>query len=145
MTVPPAPMAAFSQEEIASPFRPSVLLDGTWNFQFADEAPQTIQVPAPWESQRHDLCNRAGTAVYERTFTLPESFAGQRALLRFGAVDYYTEVWVNNVLVGTHEGGYTPFQFFIEGALSEFDPQARHTLRVRVTDSTVRQDAILPT
>jgi hypothetical protein len=124
--------------------RSRISLDGDWTFQFGDEAPQTIRVPGPWESQRHDLHNRAGTAVYERAFTVPEEFAGRRIWLRFGAVDYFTEVWVNGTLVGTHEGGYTPFSFSIETALSGYGPDVVHNLLVRVTDSTVEQDAVLP-
>lgn len=124
--------------------RPSISLDGEWTFQFGDETPQSIHVPAPWESQRHDLVNRAGTAVYERTFTLPAHFEGRRVLLRFGAVDYFTEVWINGIAIGTHEGGYTPFSFSIEHALHGYGPDVVHTVLVRVTDSTVEQDAILP-
>src|SRR5579883_173029 len=95
-----------------SPFadlRPTISLDGPWTFQFGDEAPHQIYVPAPWESQRPDLRERAGTAVYERAFTVPKEFEGKRVLLKFGAVDYFSEVWVNGVSVGIHEGGYTPF------------------------------------
>jgi beta-galactosidase/beta-glucuronidase len=37
--------------------------------------------------------------------------------LRFGAVDYGAHVWVNDILVGTHTGGHTPFGFDITRAL----------------------------
>ena len=33
-------------------------------------------------------------------------------LLHFGACDYKATVWLNGKLLGTHEGGYTPFSFF---------------------------------
>jgi len=33
-------------------------------------------------------------------------------LLHFGACDYNATVWLNGKLLGTHEGGYTPFSFF---------------------------------
>ncbi|AMY10675.1 Beta-glucuronidase [Luteitalea pratensis] len=33
-----------------------------------------------------------------------------RILLHFGAVDHRATVWVDDVLVVTHDGGYTPFR-----------------------------------
>jgi hypothetical protein len=129
---------------VSSPKRMTFSLDGEWSFQFGAEAPQSILVPAPWEVQRPDLRGKAGTALYGRTFTVPEEYAGKRALIRFGAVDYFAEVWINDVLVGTHEGGYTPFAFPIDHALIPFAPDAVQTVRVRVTDSTKENDATLP-
>ena len=38
-------------------------------------------------------------------------------MLHFGAVDWKTEVWVNNIKVGEHTGGFTPFTFDITQAL----------------------------
>ncbi|HZR40816.1 MAG TPA: beta-galactosidase [Ktedonobacteraceae bacterium] len=46
---------------------------------------------------------------YRRAVTLPRSWAGQRILLHFQAVDYDATVWVNGVEVGRHRGGFTPF------------------------------------
>ena len=43
---------------------------------------------------------------YRRTFSLPQGWPGQRVLLHFGAVDWHTNVWVNNIQVGSHSGGY---------------------------------------
>jgi len=52
-----------------------------------------------------------GVAWYWTTFTLASHLTPtERALLRFGAVDYQAEVWVNGVHVGGHEGGETPFE-----------------------------------
>ena len=36
--------------------------------------------------------------------------AGEHALLRFGAVDYFAEIWLNGKLAGSSEGGETPFE-----------------------------------
>ena len=46
---------------------------------------------------------------YRRTVAIPETWAGQRVLLHFQAVDYDATVWVNSVEVGRHRGGFTPF------------------------------------
>lgn len=57
---------------------------------------------------------------YKRTFTVPSKWKGKDVLLNFGAVDWKAEVFVNDVLVGSHKGGYTPFSFnitpFLKGA-----------------------------
>src|SRR5690349_16495886 len=91
-----APVASNGkQAHLASQIRPTVSLDGEWQFCFGAEAFQSIQVPAPWESQRHDLRDRAGTALYQRTFTVPSEFEGRSLFLCFGAVDYFAEVWVD--------------------------------------------------
>ena len=124
--------------------RSHLSLDGEWMFQFGDESPNPLQVPAPWEHERPDLHNKAGTAIYEKRFTCPDEFAGERVVLRFGAVDYFAEVWLNGIAIGSHEGGYTPFEFDVAHALRGFGPNVVHTLLVRVTDSTVEQDAVLP-
>jgi len=51
-----------------------------------------------------------GIAWYWREFEAPANqHKDGRYLLRFGAVDYKAEVWVNNAKVGEHEGGETPF------------------------------------
>src|SRR6266567_2080426 len=84
------------QDTFMNGIRARVSLDGEWTFQFGDGVPQSITVPAPWESFRPELVNKAGTAIYEKRFSVPEEFAGQRIVLRFGAVDYFTEVWLND-------------------------------------------------
>ncbi len=54
---------------------------------------------------------------YKRAFALPAEAAGKRVFLRFGAVDYACEVWINGMSVGTHRGGYASFGLDITAAL----------------------------
>lgn len=122
--------------------RRQVCLDGTWSFRIGEDAPvREIAVPACWESQYSDLRGWAGSAMYDRKFTVPQDFRGHRVILDFDAVDYYTEAWVNGTQVGVHEGGYTPFGFDITQAL---DWEGENSLRIRVTDSTPELDVPLP-
>lgn len=71
---------------------------------------------------------------YNRTFTVPAQWKKQNVLLHFGAVDWRADVWVNDVKVGSHTGGYTPFSFDITQALKA----GENTLTVRVWDPTDR-------
>jgi len=122
--------------------RQALSLDGAWQFHTDTTSPwREIQVPSCWESQFPDLRGWAGTAVYERAFKAPESFRGMRALLHFGAVDYFTEVWLNDKFVGKHEGGYTPFSFDVTEHLAW---EGENRLTVRVTDATPDCDVPLP-
>jgi hypothetical protein len=136
---------ATAAESLASP-RQLLSLDGPWQFHTENAAeslnkPRITQVPGCWESQFPDLRGWAGSAVYERSFIVPEGFRGKRVLLRFDAVDFYTEAWVNDELVGKHEGGYTPFAFDIDKHLN-WDGENKVT--VRVTDCTPEADVPLP-
>lgn len=68
---------------------------------------------------------------YRRVFELPAA-TGKRTLLNFEAVDYRCDVWVNDTLVGNHQGGNTPFTFDITDAVREGDNE----VMVRVEDET---------
>jgi beta-galactosidase/beta-glucuronidase len=102
-------------------------LNGTWQFEFDDGNAgldenwaagkrafgRTITVPFPFEAQLSGIGDTSfhPWVWYRRTFAVPEKWAGRRVLLRFGAVDYQADVWVNGRLAGRHEGGNTPFAF----------------------------------
>jgi hypothetical protein len=61
---------------------------------------------------------RGAVAWYWRSFEAPPNpHRGGRYLLRFGAVDYKAEVWVNGQEVGGHEGGETPFTLDVTDAI----------------------------
>lgn len=59
-----------------------------------------------------------GTAWYFKHFDAATP-GEDRVFLRFDAVFYKSKVWLNGVLVGTHEGGYTPFEFDITSLLKD--------------------------
>lgn len=54
-----------------------------------------------------------GVGWYRKSFQVPAAWAGKRIVLRFEASCQVATVWVNNVLMGVHKGGFTPFQFDI--------------------------------
>ena len=59
-----------------------------------------------------------GVAWYWRRFKGQRAPSREeRAILKFGAVDYLAEVWVNGEPVGGHEGSETPFELDVTGAL----------------------------
>ena len=70
---------------------------------------------------------------------VPKNFpADERVWLRFGAVDWRADVWVNGRKVAEHEGGYTPFEADISDALTA---TARTSLVVRAFDPTDPESA----
>ena len=69
---------------------------------------------------------------YTRMFKVPANWKGQKVLLHFGAVDWKADVWVNDVKIGQHSGGFTPFYFDITAALASGD----NKLVVKVWDPT---------
>ena len=92
---------------------------------------QPTQVPWPIQDTFPDY---HGVAWYWRHFTAPASpFPDGRYLLRFHAVDYLAEVWVNGVYLGNHEGGETPF---VLDATNACHPGEQNTLALRVLNPT---------
>ena len=75
-----------------------------------------------------------GVAWYWREFDAANNpHADGRYLLRFWAVDYHAEVWLNGKSVGGHEGGETPFVLDLTKAIR---PGAKNLLAVRVLNPT---------
>lgn len=73
--------------------------------------------PVPWVIQ--DIFpDYHGLVWYWRSFDAPPNPDPQgRYLLRFWAVDYKADVWLNGVSVGGHEGGETPFTLDVTHAI----------------------------
>ena len=109
--------------------RRSVSLDGVWRFRHEDGAWRDAHVPSPWQAEFSDLYDTSGHAVYQRSFSVPQEWQGQDVALRFGAVSYYCEVFLNGQKLGSHEGAYLPFEF----ALSPDLLAAENQVEVRVT------------
>jgi hypothetical protein len=90
------------------------------------EGRRAATVPGPWELMEEDY---EGVGWYARRFPVPGSFRDGVAVLRFEAVNYRAEVWLNGRPLGRHDGGYTPFEIDATGWL---DFEGENTLIVRV-------------
>ena len=91
-----------------------------------------IRVPFPPQSVLSGYTQKPGEhLVYETVFRIPETFINERILLHFGAVDQIAEVYINNQLAGTHEGGYLAFELDITSYIKR---EAENSLVVKVTD-----------
>lgn len=109
-----------------------VSLDGPWRFQPSEGEEREVSVPGGWD--RFSGLRNVHQATYRRTFDLPESFAGQRVLVRFDAVGDFAEVLVNGRYAGQHLGSTLPFEVDITGLVSI--PSKDNRLEVRVKDDT---------
>ncbi|GAA4174938.1 glycoside hydrolase family 2 protein [Gryllotalpicola koreensis] len=123
-------------------------LTGTWEFAYGsvpDEEPgsidfeRTIEVPFPPESPASGIGETGFHPVvwYRRTFDRSDLIAAglaegsPRTILRFGAVDYVADVWLNGRHLGRHQGGQTPFHFDITSSVRTDAP---NELVVRALD-----------
>ena len=101
-------------------------LNGTWRFR-ADPKDEgltsrwfgslwdefsKIVVPFPVESEASGVNETEPSSVvwYQKEFQLPSDWK-DRIVLRIGACDHWTRVFVNGLEVGQHRGGYAPFSF----------------------------------
>ena len=117
-------------------------LNGLWDYAIIEKGKHTpsvfdgkILVPFAVGSSLSGVGKTVGAEkelVYRRSFDVPFSWKGKKVLLHFGAVDWKTDVWVNDVKVGSHTGGFTPFSFDITEALQ----RKNNTLLVKVWDPT---------
>ncbi|KOH42577.1 glycoside hydrolase family 2 protein [Sunxiuqinia dokdonensis] len=97
-----------------------------------------ILVPFAVESSLSGVQKRVGDdneLWYKRSFTVPSNWKNKKVLLHFGGVDWRSDIWVNDVKVGTHEGGYAPFSFDVTPFLNKSGDQK---LVVKVWDPTDR-------
>lgn len=101
--------SAFAAERIS--------LDGSgWTFKTTLDNPAPVDVPHCWtatERWRHYI----GSALYQHDFDSPTLKPGQVVRLHFDAVYDVATVWVNGKRLGTHEGGYTAFEYDITSLL----------------------------
>lgn len=127
-------------------------LDGAWEIIFDHEnagrgawwhkdevftsqsTKRNISVPSCWEEIEKDY---EGVAFYRRTFNVPQGWQGKIVHLNFDAVNFQSEVWVNDQAAGFHEGGFTPFEFRIDKLLKI---GAENTVIVRVAGPILMQN-----
>ncbi len=93
-----------------------------------------ILVPFAVESSLSGVQKRVGDdneLWYRRLFTIPSNWKNKKVLLHFGGVDWRSNIWINDIKVGTHEGGYAPFSFDVTPFLTK---SGKQKLVVKVWD-----------
>ena len=116
-------------------------LNGLWNYSILPKGSPVpegcegqILVPFPVESSLSGVQKKVGDKNelwYSRIFSVPAAWKGKRILLNFGAVDWKTDIWINGIRIGSHQGGYSSFCFDITPVLVTGKPQE---VTVRVWD-----------
>ena len=110
-----------------------VNLSGLWNFQFDKNEqskkenwivngisnPQTLPVPSAFADFFTDKESRdyTGDFWYETVFHVPYEWKDFNLCLRFGAAAHRAVVYLNGIEVGSHEGGFLPFNIYINEAM----------------------------
>jgi beta-galactosidase/beta-glucuronidase len=120
-------------------------LNGLWDYSILPKGSSIpanfdgkILVPFAIESSLSGVQKKVGEENelwYSRQFTVPSAWKNRKVLLNFGAVDWKADIWINDIQVGTHKGGYTPFSFDITPYLVAGKEQK---LTVRVWDPADR-------
>ncbi len=118
-------------------------LNGLWDYAILPKGsniPETHQgkilVPFAIESSLSGVQKTVGNnheLWYHRSFDIAQAWKNKKIILHFGAVDWKADIWINQIKVGTHQGGYTPFSFDISPFLTNDKNQQ---LVVRVSDPT---------
>ena len=135
------------------PTRERKRLDGLWRFALDPDGvgraagwergplrnAREIAVPASYNDIFADAAVRdhVGDAWYQTTVRVPRGWAGQRVVLRFDAATHRAVVWVDDVEVAAHEGGYTPFEADVTAHVAAGRGGAGHRRRRQPADLAV--------
>ncbi|WP_428312883.1 glycoside hydrolase family 2 protein [Hydrocarboniphaga sp.] len=91
-------------------------------YEYGFDDSNTLQVPGDFNTQRPELMYLEGSVWYRKSFgydAAAAARAGRRLFVHFGGANYRADVFLNGKPLGSHEGGFTPFQFEITGLLAD--------------------------
>lgn len=124
-----------------------VNLNGQWDFAFDDEnagerkgwqnalpGQTVINVPFTYETKASGIGDETAheNVWYSRKIEVDGTrLTSGRVLLHFEGSDFYTRVWVNGALAGSHRGGYARFSLDI----TKLVKAGENTVTVKVEDS----------
>jgi beta-galactosidase len=93
---------------------------GAQNTSFDDSSWSSISVPHTW----NNLDGEDGgsytrdTGWYRKHYTVSSSYANRRLFLQFDGSNQVTDVYVNGIFLGEHQGGYATFRFDATAAMN---------------------------
>src|SRR5512133_76892 len=102
-------------------------------YEYSFEDGPSFHVPGDFNTQMPEIFYMQGTVWYRKNFSYSLK-SDSRLFVHFGAVNYEADVYFNGKLLGTHEGGFTPFQF----ELTPFVKDGKNSLVVRVNSERKR-------
>ena len=104
-------------------------LNGLWSYSITDlnalkpgNLDEKILVPFSLESSLSGVMkslNEKQILWYYKEFEIPENWKNKNILIHFNAVDWKCELFINDIKVGEHIGGYSEFNFDITKSLKE--------------------------
>ena len=89
----------------------------TWKEYDFDLSP-VMGIPGDWNTQDEKLFHYEGMVWFRQKFQATKDGSAKQYLY-FAASNYLTRVFLNGKYVGTHEGGYTPFNFDVTDKLAD--------------------------
>ena len=89
-------------------------------FEYSFNGAPELNVPGDFNSQMCELSLYEGSVWYRKLFNVSQK-KNARLFVHFGAVNYRADVYLNGEKLGSHEGGFTPFQFEITGKVKDGD------------------------
>lgn len=106
-------------------------LNGAWKFRLMEKeedfqgeniAPEKMilmPVPSSFNDIYEDrkFSDHVGNMLYERAFTVNTQMLQGRLLLHFGSVTHKAKVFLNGKYIGSHSGGFLPFEFDVTEAV----------------------------
>lgn len=89
---------------------PIISLNGIWQFQFDENSNwENVIVPGELVMQGYGI-EHDKAYDYKKSFLVPESFKGQRIILRFDGVYSEAELSINGKFIRKHNGGFTRWE-----------------------------------
>jgi beta-glucuronidase len=101
--------------------------------EYSFDQTNALKVPGDFNSQLPELTYFESSVWYKKTFDIVQN-KNERFFLHFGAVNYIADVYFNGKKLGSHEGGFTPFQFEVTDLVKE----KGNALIVRANSSRVK-------
>ncbi|HMP04336.1 MAG TPA: glycoside hydrolase family 2 TIM barrel-domain containing protein, partial [Gemmatales bacterium] len=129
---PPGPSAAKPTPGAKAEGRRLLSLDGEWRFrrEGANEW-KSVCVPGAW--QHHEGMDFQGVGWFEKAINVSLA-PGRRLVIHFDAVATHVTVFWNDVQIGEHLGGWTPFRFDVTDLVRQSEPGQQQRLRLRVDE-----------
>ena len=85
--------------------------------EFGYNDDQTLLVPGDWNAQDPKFLYYEGTIWYKKTFDYQKTNPVNKVILYFGAINYRADVYLNGKKLGSHIGGFTPFNFEVPASI----------------------------